>query len=136
MSVENELKAIRYLINDLILYIYDVRVRLDELAPKKRKYKIGGEPNANGNSIKFDLFSIANEKYNNLLDKYGVDIVNSACVKLDEFIKINEYIPFGNAGSALDRRFIKEALFDYNNKKDEASKPLVVVNEEVEEDGD
>lgn len=135
MSVEDELKAIRYLINDLILYTYDMRVRLDALAPTKRKYKIGGEPNANGNSIKFDLFSIANEKYNNLLDKYGVDIVTSACVKLDEFIKINEYVPFGNAGSALDRRFIKEALFDYNKKKEEASKPLVVVENKGDCDG-
>lgn len=37
MDIEKELRAIRYLINDLILYNYDVRVRLDELAPKKKE---------------------------------------------------------------------------------------------------
>ena len=40
MKVENELKAIRYLLNDLILYVYDLRVKMDELVPTKRKYKI------------------------------------------------------------------------------------------------
>lgn len=120
MDIEKELRAIRYLINDLILYNYDVRVRLDELAPKKRKYKIGGEPNPNGTSIKFDLFTIPKDKYDSLLDKYGVDVVNTACVKLDEFIKVNDYVPFGNASSALSRRFIKEAQFDLDKRRREA----------------
>lgn len=124
MDIENELRAIRYLINDLILYNYDLRVRLDELAPKKRKYKIGGEPNPNGTSIKFDMFVVPKDKYDGLLDKYGVDIVNTACVKLDEFIKINDYVPFGNASSALSRRFIREAMFDIEKKRSEAKEDM------------
>ena len=109
MEVENEIKALRYLVNDLILYIYDLRVKLDEIVPTKRKY-VTREPNANGSSIGFDLFTVPKDKYNNLVEKYGIDVVNRACVKMDEFIKINEYIPFGRPQFALGRRFIKEVL--------------------------
>lgn len=112
MDTETELKAIRYLINDLILYVYDLRVKLDELAPTKRKYTMV-EPNINGTSIGFDLFSLPKAKYEGLVAKYGIDVVNKACVKLDEFIKINEYIPYGKPQFALARRFIKEV--QYNN---------------------
>lgn len=109
MNTDNELRALRYLINDLILAVYDVRVKLDELAPTKRKYTMR-EPNANGSALAFDLFQLPQDKYNNLVDQYGVDIVNRACVKLDEFIKINQYIPYGKPQFALGRRFIKEVL--------------------------
>ena len=109
MKVEDELKALRYLINDLILYVYDVRVKLDELAPSKRKYTMR-EPNANGSALAFDLFQLPQDKYNQLVEKYGIDIVNKACVKLDEFIKINQYLPYGKPQFALSRRFIKEVL--------------------------
>ena len=72
MDTETELKAIRYLINDLILYVYDLRVKLDELAPTKRKYTMV-EPNINGTSIGFDLFSLPKAKYEGLVAKYGID---------------------------------------------------------------
>ena len=111
MNTENELKAIRYLINDLILYVYDLRVKLDEIAPTKRKYTMR-EPNANGSALAFDLFQVPQKSYDGLVEKYGIDIVNKACVKLDEFIKINQYIPYGKPQFALGRRFIKEALKD------------------------
>lgn len=107
MNTENELKAIRYLLNDLILYVYDLRIKLDELAPSKRKYTMG-EPNANGDSIRFDLFTIPSNRYKELVDAYGVDVVNQACVKLDEFIKLNEYIPYRTPYMSLTRRFIRE----------------------------
>lgn len=109
MSVENELKALRYLLNDLILRVYDVSIRLDDISPKKRAY-VMGEPNANGASLGYDLFSLPKDKYQSLIDRYGVDVVNDACVGLDEFIKINEYIPFGKPYFALTRKFIKEVL--------------------------
>lgn len=109
MTVENELKALRYLINDLILRVYDVSVRLDDISPKKRAY-IMGEPNVDGSALAFDLFSLPKDKYQSLIDRYGVDVVNEACVGLDEFIKINEYIPFGKPYFALTRKFIKEVL--------------------------
>lgn len=116
MDTDKELKAIRYLLNDLILYVYDLRVKLDELAPSKRKYTMG-EPNRTGDSIHFDLFSIPKNKYRDLVDRYGVDIINLACVKLDEFIKLNDYIPYKNPTLSLSRKFIKEALMDKLNKE-------------------
>ena len=109
MNIENELKALRYLINDLILYVYDLRVKLEDIAPTKRQY-IMREPNANGSALAFDLFQLPLDKYNGLVEKYGIDVVNRACVKLDEFIKINEYIPYKKPHFALGRRFIKEVL--------------------------
>ena len=111
MDTETELKALRYLINDLILYVYDLRVKLEEIHPSKRKYTMR-EPNVDGSAVGFDLFQIPEDKYKGLVDKYGIDIVNKACVKLDEFIKINQYIPYGRPQFALGRRFIKEVLKD------------------------
>jgi len=116
MDVENELKALRYLINDLILYVYDLRVKLEEIKPSPKKYNLR-EPNANGDTIAFDLFQLPRTSYDNLINKYGIDIVNKACVKLDEFIKINQYIPYGRSQFALGRRFIKEALKDELDKR-------------------
>ena len=98
------------------MYVYDLRVKLDEIAPSKRKYKMG-EPNSTGDSIHFDLFNMPKNKYKELVDKFGVDVVNLACVKLDEFIKINEYIPFRTPFMSLTRRFIKEVLFEKAEEK-------------------
>ena len=50
MTIENELKALRYLINDLILRVYDVSIRLDDISPKKRAY-VMGEPNVDGSAL-------------------------------------------------------------------------------------
>lgn len=111
MNTETELKAIRYLINDLILYVYDLRVKLEELSPSKRKYTMG-EPNVDGGAIAFDLFTLPKNRYKELVDRFGIDIINKACVKLDEFIKINEYIPYRTPYMSLVRRFIKEVQND------------------------
>ncbi len=107
MSVENELKSLRYLINDLILSMYDIRLKLDEIKPSARKCKIP-EPNSGGSSIGFDLFTIPKKQYDMLVTRYGIDNVNKACVKLDEFIKINEYIPHGTPFRAIEKQFILE----------------------------
>ena len=117
MDIENELRALRYLINDLILYVYDVREKLEAIAPSKRQYRMR-EPNVNGSAVGFDLFQLPQEKYNSLIEKYGIDIINKACVKLDEFIKINQYIPFGRPQFALSRKFIKEVLKDELDRRE------------------
>lgn len=117
MDTERELKAIRYLMNDVILYLYDLGVKLDAINPPKRPYKMC-DPNVSGDSIKFDLFTIPKDKYQQLIDKYGVDTINLACVKLDEFIKINEYIPYKTAYNSLTHKFIKDVLFDKIREKE------------------
>lgn len=111
MNVETELKAIRYLINDLILYTYGLHVKLDALIGKKKEYS-APEPNVNGNDIAFDLFTIPKKRYEELIEQYGIDIVNKACVRLDEFVKIHQYIPYRTAYNSLKQKFIKEELFN------------------------
>ena len=115
MDTEKELKAIRYLLNDLILSVYNLSIAVNELTPDKRKRKLI-DPNADGNTIGFDLFSIKKETYDDMVNTYGVDVVNSACVKLDEFIKVNQYTPYGAPSHALRRKFIKEVLYERDNK--------------------
>lgn len=111
MNIETEIKTIRYLINDLILYTYGLHVKLDTLTNKKREYNVP-EPNVNGNDIAFDLFTIPKKRYEELIEQYGIDIINKACTRLDEFVKIHQYIPYKNAYQSLKNKFIKEELFD------------------------
>lgn len=111
MSVEVELKAIRYLINNLILYTYGLHVKLDSLTNTTREYSIA-EPNVNGSDIAFDLFTIPKKRYEELVETYGVDIITKACARLDEFIKINEYIPYRTAYNSLKQKFIKDELLE------------------------
>ena len=111
MSTAEELKAIRYLINDLILYVYDLRTRLEVVLPKDIKPLVE-EPNVNGKTIAFDLFTLNLKQYNNLVRRHGIDIVNRACARLDEYIKINEGVPFGKPYIALRKQFIPEVILD------------------------
>ena len=115
MDTEKELKAIRYLLNDLILSVYNLSIAVNDLTPDKRKRKLI-DPNADGNTIGFDLFSIKKETYDDMVNTYGIDVVNSACVKLDEFIKVNQYTPYGAPSHALRRKFIKEVLYERDSK--------------------
>lgn len=117
MDIEAEIKAIRYLINDLILYTYGLHVKLDTLTNKKKEYNVP-EPNVNGNDVAFDLFTIPRKRYNELIEQYGYDIINKACVRLDEFVKVNQYIPYKNTYSALKNKFIKDELFDREKKRE------------------
>ena len=77
MDIEKELKAIRYLLNDIILSIYNLNIAVNELTPDKRQRKLR-DPNASGNTISFDLFAIKKEVYDDLVNTYGIDIVNQA----------------------------------------------------------
>jgi hypothetical protein len=115
MDTRKELKAIRYLLNDIILSLHDMRVTVNELLPAKKQRKIV-DVNADGNSVCLDLFSIKKTTYEDLINTFGLDVVNLACTKLDEFIKINCYVPYGNASHALRRKFIKEVLYERDNK--------------------
>lgn len=117
MDIETEIKAIRYLINDLILYTYGLHVKLDTLTDKKREYNVP-EPNINGNDVAFDLFTIPRKRYEELIEQYGYDIINKACVRLDEFVKVHQYIPYKNSYSALKNKFIKDELFDREKKRE------------------
>lgn len=121
MSIEVELKAIRYLINNLILYTYGLHVKLDSLTNTTREYSVA-EPNVNGNDIAFDLFSIPKKRYEELIEKYGVDVVTKACAKLDEFVKVNEYIPYRTAYNSLKQMFIKEELLEREKTRQEVVK--------------
>jgi len=116
MNIETEIKAIRYLINDLILYTYGLHVKLDTLTNKKKEYSVP-EPNVNGNDIAFDLFTIPKKRYEELIEQYGFDIINKACVRLDEFVKIHQYIPYRTAYNSLKQKFIKEELLDREKKR-------------------
>lgn len=115
MNTADELKAIRYLINDLILYVYDLRTRLEVVLPKDVKPLVA-EPNIDGSSISFDLFSLGIRQYNNLVRRHGIDVVNRACARLDEYIKINEGVPFGKPYIALRKQFIPEVILDDDRK--------------------
>ena len=59
-------------------------------------------------------------RYQRLLDKYGIDVVHKACVKLDNFIKTEGYIPFRTPAMALGRRFcnIAKAELDSINREE------------------
>lgn len=130
MDTETELKSIRYLLNDVILYLYDIGIRLDEIHPSKKEYKIH-EPNVNGDSIKFDLFTIPKKRYTELVDVYGIDTVNRACVRLDDFIRINEYIPYRTAYNSLKNKFIKDILFEKIKEKETPSHLDGLESEEI-----
>lgn len=109
--MNNELKSIRYMLNNLILRVWDLQQQVEIITQPKREYKIS-EPNVGGNDIAFDLFTLPRKKYEEFIDKYGVDIISKACCKLDEFIRINEYIPHRTASNALSRVFIKQILIE------------------------
>ena len=126
MEIENEVRALRYLINNLILYVYDLRVKLDEIVPSKREYTLA-EPNVKGNALAFDLFTIPKDRYNSLVEQFGIDIVNRACAMLDEFIKINHYLPYKTAYNSLKSKFIRDILKEDNDRyKQQNTKPHLI----------
>ena len=114
--MDNELKSIRYMLNNLILRVWDLQQQIEIITKPKREYKIS-EPNVGGNDIAFDIFTLPRKKYEELIDKYGVDVISKACCKLDEFIRINEYIPHRTASNALSRVFIKQILIEDRQEK-------------------
>lgn len=118
-DIELELKSIRYLMNNIILGIYDIRNKLDEIKPTKRSYNMV-ELCDNGSDIRFDLFYLPKQVYQELVKQYGMDTINKACCLLDSFIKENNYIPYKTPRSALKNKFILEVLT--KDKKDDTIK--------------
>lgn len=114
-SIAIELKSLRYLINNLITALFDIKQLLALLLakeeikePKKRKRKknaIGDE-----NAIKFDLFSLTPRQYESLVKEYGYDIVCRAGAMLDDYIRGKGYIPYGNPALALKKCMIIHAM--------------------------
>ena len=77
--MNNELKSIRYMLNNLILRVWDLQQQVEIITQPKREYKIS-EPNVGGNDIAFDLFTLPRKKYEEFIDKYGVDITKEGKV--------------------------------------------------------
>ena len=115
-SLELELRGIRYLINNLTLQIFDLREKLEDIKPSTRPYTLP-TPNNSGDDVKFDMFSMSRDRYARLCDKYGVDIVNRGCARLDSYIRDKEHIPYKHPNIALERKFIKDILFEDRQKQ-------------------
>ena len=105
--------------NNILVGLYDVQLRLNNIKPIKMEYDLT-DYNADGKTLSFDLFTLTKEQYQKLLDKYGVDVVHKACVKLDNFIKTEGYIPFRTPAMALGRRFcnIAKVELDTDNREE------------------
>lgn len=102
MDTERELQGIRYLLNELLLQVYDMGIRLDTIAPlKEAPYVAKREPNNNGRSVSFDLFQLPRDTYDKFVTHYGLDVMNRACVALDNYIKLNGRLPAKNAVTSL-----------------------------------
>ena len=132
-NIELELRGIRYLINNLILQIFDLREKLEDIKPSTRPYTLP-TPNNSGKDIKFDLFSLPKEKYQRLCDVYGVDVVNRACSRLDSYIKNNEHIPYKYPNIALERKFIKDVLADDRKDKLISHSDIINIDEVVDKE--
>ena len=89
-NIELELRGIRYLINNLTLQIFDLREKLEDIKPSTRPYTLP-TPNNSGDDVKFDMFSMSRDRYTRLCDKYGIDIVNRGCSRLDSYIRDKEH---------------------------------------------
>ena len=105
MDTERELQGIRYLLNELLLHVYDMGVRIDTIAPlPEAPYTVRHrEPNNNGKTVSFDLFQVPREIYDKMVTQYGLDVMNRACVALDNYIKLNGRLPAKTATSSLRR---------------------------------
>ena len=75
------------------------------------------------------MFTIPKKRYGELIEQYGIDIVNKACIRLDEFVKINQYIPYRTAYNSLKQKFIKDEL--YSREKDREVTEVVDSNEHM-----
>ena len=119
LRIRDEIRALRYTMNNILVGLYDVQLRLNNIKPIKMEYALT-DYNAAGKTVSFDLFTLTKEQYQKLLDKYGVDVVHKACVKLDNFIKTEGYIPFRTPAMALGRRFcnIAKAELDADNREE------------------
>lgn len=135
---EIELITIRYLINNLIINQYEVNRKLDNITEiligrntnelKADKIVERPKPLSVDNDIKFDMFKLTDKQYQKLLDKYGLDIVSECCVVLDDFIKKNEYIPYGKPYLALDKYISNQVMTERIRQREETIKSIEKIN--------
>lgn len=114
-----ELYSIRYLINNLIFSQYEINRKLDillEREGKEYKKKPVARPKSMEDDVHFDLFSLTNQQYQKLIDKYGVDLTSKCCLALDHFIKTNGCMPYKNPLESITK------VIAVNVMKDEIDK--------------
>lgn len=113
-SITIELKSIRYLINNIIVLLFDIKKLLTLLLAKeniklpKEKKKTRDEVIQDG--IKFDMFELNQTQYNALLGEFGYDITCRACAMLDDYVRDKGYVPYGKPALALRKVMIVHAL--------------------------
>lgn len=113
-SITLELKSLRYLINNVVVLLSDIKELLNMLLQKEgvkvdRQHKQKkADPIKDG--IKFDMFTLKPSQYNALIQEFGYDIMCRACAMLDDYIRDRGYIPYGNAIQALKKIMIIHAL--------------------------
>lgn len=114
-SIAIELKSIRYLINNLITTLFDVKELLTLLLAKEGIKKTPDKPRkkankTDDNKIKFDLFALTERQYNALIKEYGYDIVCRACAMLDDYVRDKGYVPYKNPALALKKCMVIHAM--------------------------
>lgn len=109
-----------------------MRELLREISHSKTKPKMA-IPNVGGEDIKFDCFSMTKATYNSLVNRYGMDVVASSCVRLDDFIRENTYIPYRTPKNALESKFIKEELLSRKQRADELKTEKRIPIEDVDD---
>ena len=117
MDTENELRAIRYLINDLILQVYDLRVKLEEIKPSKRTYNMR-EPNRDGSAVGFDLFQVPKVSYNNKVGYVMTKYLAEASAVITDKTKLQDALIVLNKLSAPIEItiLVKQKLKELKNK--------------------
>ena len=115
-SIALELKSLRYLINNLITTLYDIKKLLTLLLakegikdPEKKRGRKKKDDLSKG-EVQFDLFSLSHSQYNHLVNEYGYDIICRAGAMLDDYIKGRGYIPYGNPALALKKCMVVHAI--------------------------
>ena len=61
MRIRDELRALRYTMNNILVGLYDVQLRLNNIKPIKMEYDLT-DYNADGKTVSFDLFTLTKEQ--------------------------------------------------------------------------
>jgi hypothetical protein len=121
-TIALELKSIRYLINNLLTTMMDIRALLSLLLAKnkitKEEIKKKRKEVVVKDGVKFDLFELSTSQYNGLVDSYGYDTVCRAASMLDDFIRDKGYCPYGKPVLALKKVMLLHALKEKLESRD------------------
>lgn len=100
MTFKYLLKNITFAINDLN-YKMDLLLQKNKLVPDDKRYLT---PLADkSNDIFFDMYSISKDKYEKLVNEFGLDVTVKCCIALDDYVRDKGYMPYGNPSSAIKR---------------------------------